>query len=212
MTITEVLIVGLPILLAVTFHEAAHGFMAYVSGDATAKRMGRLTLNPIKHIDVIGTLLIPIMLLIVKAPFLFGYAKPVPINPKQFWNYRINLILVAIAGPAANVLLALGSWAWLKFIYPDPDYLVKALVYSIQINLVLAVFNMLPLLPLDGGRILSAVLPAPFDRKYLKLERYGFFVLVALLLLPTFFSGFSPLSLFIDAGTDFLKKMLGIGS
>jgi Zn-dependent protease len=214
MTVNEVVIIVIPLIIAITLHEAAHGFMAYVCGDSTAKRLGRMTLNPFKHVDWVGTIIIPAVLFMVKAPFLFGYAKPVPINPKQFFHYRSNLILVAAAGPLMNVLLAMISWAVYVFIYPEPAYLVTALLYSIQINLVLAVFNMLPLLPLDGGRILSALLPSPLDHKFMRLERMGMIILLILLALPSLTEQFgvriNPIGWFIYNGIEWLKHVLGV--
>lgn len=214
MTVTEVLIVAIPLVIAITFHEAAHGFIAYICGDPTAKRMGRMTLNPIKHIDWVGTVIIPAALLFAKSPFMFGYAKPVPINPKQFYHYRSNLILVAAAGPMMNVVLAMISWGIYTFIYPDPPYMVLALMYSMQINLVLAVFNMLPLLPLDGGRILSALLPSPLDRKFLKLERFGMVALLILMMLPMITEQFgwriNPIGWLVYHGVEWLKDILGV--
>lgn len=214
MTVTEVLIVAIPLVIAITFHQAAHGFIAYICGDPTAKRMGRMTLNPIKHIDWVGTVIIPAALLFAKSPFMFGYAKPVPINPKQFYHYRSNLILVAAAGPMMNVVLAMISWGIYTFIYPDPPYMVLALMYSMQINLVLAVFNMLPLLPLDGGRILSALLPSPLDRKFLKLERFGMVALLILMMLPMITEQFgwriNPIGWLVHHGVEWLKDILGV--
>lgn len=214
MTLAEILIVAIPLIIAITFHEAAHGFVAYLCGDKTAKRMGRMTLNPLKHVDLIGTVLIPATLVFLKAPFLFGYAKPVPINPAQFFHYRSNLILVAAAGPIMNIILAMISWSVYIFVYPDPPYLVTALMYSIQVNLVLAVFNMIPLLPLDGGRVLSAVLPSPYDRKFMKLERLGMVIILALLALPSLTESFgvriNPIGWFIYNGVQWLKNMLGV--
>ena len=214
MTVTEVLIMAIPLVIAITFHEAAHGIMAYVCGDSTAKRMGRMTLNPFKHVDVFGTIIMPAALLLMNSPFMFGYAKPVPINPKQFFHYRSNLILVAAAGPFMNVLLAMISWGIYAFIYPEPAYMVAALAYSIQINLVLAVFNMFPLLPMDGGRILSALLPSPFDKKFMKLERVGMLILLGLLALPSITEQFgvrlNPIGWFVVHGVKWLKDILGV--
>lgn len=214
MNVTEVLIIAIPLVIAITFHEAAHGIMAYVCGDSTAKRMGRMTLNPYKHVDLFGTIIIPVVLLLMKSPFMFGYAKPVPINPKQFFHYRSNLILVAAAGPFMNILLAMVSWSVYMFIYPEPAYMVAALAYSVQINLVLAVFNMFPLLPMDGGRVLSALLPPPLDKKFMKLERIGMVILLGLLALPSitaqFGVSFNPIGWFVHHGVEWLKDILGV--
>lgn len=189
-----ILVYGLPIIIAITFHEAAHGFIAFKLGDDTAKRLGRVTFNPLKHIDPFGTILLPLILYLT-SPFLFGYAKPVPVNFQRLNNPRRDTIFVAAAGPGTNILLALASAYLLKIITGFEglslenlealggflQLILKSLFFSIQINVVLAVFNMMPLLPLDGGRVLGSLLPPALGRSFQKLERWGFFILIGLL-------------------------------
>jgi len=181
---------ALPVLFAIILHEIAHGWVANRLGDDTALWMGRLTLNPIKHIDPVGTLLIPILLLVMQSPFLFGYAKPVPVNWNKLRHPKRDMVWVALAGPAMNLLLALLStlllWlvvqlpeSWLWFTQP----LALMCQASIVINLVLMVFNLLPLPPLDGGRVAVGLLPGPMAYQVSKLEPYGFIIVIALLVL-----------------------------
>jgi Zn-dependent protease len=173
----------LPIfMVAVTVHEVSHGWVAWRLGDPTAKRLGRLTLNPLKHLDPIGTVALPLLLILVHAPFVFGWARPVPINPLAFARPRQALLWIGLAGPAANFALAIAaagllSWARMGW----PDWLVFGLQYLILLNLVLGMFNLLPIPPLDGSRILTGLLPLPYARWLFLLERWG--VLLILLLL-----------------------------
>ena len=179
----------LPVLIAITFHEAAHGFVALQFGDDTAKRMGRVTFNPFKHIDRVGTILIPGVLLLVGSPFLFGYAKPVPVNFGRLRHPRRDMVWVAAAGPGINLALAFIS-ALLFYSLPLlPEaagrWALENLRNSIQINVVLAVFNMLPLPPLDGGRIAVGLLPDALAYPLAQLERWGMFILIGcLFILP----------------------------
>jgi len=175
----------LPLLVAITFHEAAHGFAARILGDHTASRLGRVTLNPLKHIDPFGTILLPALLFMLRSPILFGYAKPVPVNFRALRNPRSGMALVAIAGPATNIALAITS-AFLFHVVPllpptagqwAADNLRNALI----INVILAVFNMFPLPPLDGGRVAVALLPAPMARVLARLEPYGMAILIGVL-------------------------------
>ena len=173
-----------PVLLGITAHEVAHGFIARKLGDNTAFMLGRLTLNPLKHVDPMGTILIPGMLLLLQAGFIFGYAKPVPINWKNLRHPKRDMALVAVAGPVANLLMAFG-WALLLRLGVSLGGAGIALVYmgvaGISINAILMILNLLPLPPLDGGRVLTSLLPGPMAYKFSRIEPYGFFILIGLL-------------------------------
>ena len=176
---------ALPVIIAITFHEAAHGFVAYRCGDDTAWRLGRVSFNPFRHIDPFGTIILPGLLLLARAPFLFGYAKPVPVNFSALRNPRRDMVWVAVAGPATNLLLATtaGLMAHLVGFLPagvDRWYL-QNLQNEIDINVVLAVFNMIPLPPLDGGRVAVGLLPRALALPLARLERYGMAIIIGLL-------------------------------
>ncbi len=175
----------LPILIAITFHEAAHGFVAWRLGDDTAYRLGRVTFNPIRHIDPFGTIFLPALLIVVQAGFVFGWAKPVPVNFYRLNRPKRDMVWVAIAGPGINIVLALASALLIHFvtIFPDSssEWILRMLRNSVFLNLLLAVFNMIPLPPLDGGRVAVGLLPAGLARPLAKLERTGMLILIAVL-------------------------------
>jgi Zn-dependent protease len=180
----------LPVILAITFHEAAHGWVAERFGDPTARSLGRVTFNPIKHVDPFGTLILPGLLLLLKAPVLFGYAKPVPVNFARLNHPKRDMIWVALAGPGINIALAYASALALHAVYPPTgevtDWLSQNLANSIQINILLAVFNLLPIPPLDGGRVVTGLLPRPYAWHFAQIERYGLLILLGLLFIVPF--------------------------
>ena len=201
----QISIWAIPALIAITFHEASHGYVAHLLGDDTAWRLGRVSFNPLVHIDPFGTVLLPGMLLLLRSPFLFGYAKPVPVNFRALRYPRAGTILVAAAGPGMNLLLAtiaaLGFHIVGYIPAPGAQWLAANLKNAFLFNIVLAIFNLLPIPPLDGGRILVGVLPGVFARSMSRLEPYGMLILIGLLfVLPML--GLNPISQLIMAATN----------
>ena len=174
-----------PVLLAITVHEAAHGWAADKLGDDTARRLGRVTVNPIKHVDPFGTIALPGLLLLLQAPFLFGWAKPVPVAFHRLNHPKRDMVWVALAGPGVNIAMALAAALLLHLVVGGgstlSQWIADNLFNAIQINVVLAVFNMLPIPPLDGGRVVTGLLPVPLAIRYARIERHGLLILLGLL-------------------------------
>jgi Zn-dependent protease len=182
--IATLAIVALPIVFAITLHEAAHGYVAKLFGDRTAEMLGRVTLNPIKHVDPVGTILVPGLLVLLKVPFVFGWAKPVPVNFANLRHPKRDMIWVAAAGPGINLLMAIGWAIMLKLLMSsgmDEAFFIEMARAGVFVNIGLMALNLLPLPPLDGGRILVGLLPHQLALAVSRVEPYGFFILIFLL-------------------------------
>lgn len=211
-TLQIILVAAPPAILAITLHEAAHGYAARHFGDPTAWQAGRISLNPLRHIDPIGTLLLPLLLALFKSPILFGWAKPVPVSIHRLRRPKRDMLWVAAAGPAVNLLMALGWTALLKLDTLIPyNMLSQPLALMCQvgigINLSLAMLNLFPLPPLDGGRIAVSLLPEPLASQFAQLERWGFFILIALLYLGALDVTVWPL---VDALERFILSLFAL--
>ncbi len=207
----------LPLVIAITFHEAAHGFVARHFGDNTAAEQGRVSFNPLRHIDPFGTLVLPGVLLLSHSPFLFGYAKPVPVNFRALRNPRLDMVWVALAGPATNIVLALlaaSAFHVLSFVPVNvAQWVADNLKNAFVINVVLAVFNMLPIPPLDGGRVAVGLLPNVLALPLSRLEPYGMLILIGFLIIvplagAQFGLNLDVISAILRTSTGFVMRLL----
>ena len=205
---------AIPLLLSIVVHEVAHGYVAYWLGDTTAKDEKRLTLNPLAHIDIVGTVILPVFLFFSKAPFLIGWAKPVPVTYGNLKNPNRDMGLVALAGPVSNILLAIvfvliGKVAvnFLEYGSPSANWVMENVHNGVVFSLVLAAFNLIPILPLDGGRILLSLLPIKYAIKYQRYEPYGMFILLGLIFIPTLI-GINLLGWFLGTLFPYLYKLV----
>jgi Zn-dependent protease len=204
-TIRQIAVWALPVLFAVVLHEVAHGWVANRLGDPTAARLGRLTLNPISHVDPVGTILIPLFLVAVGAPFVFGYAKPVPVNFHNLRHPKRDMIWVAAAGPVTNIILAVASVYLFKALdgleHLLPSMLATPLAMmaegSVKMNIMLAAFNLLPVPPLDGGRVLVGIAPQPLSSWVARIEPFVFIIVLVLLMTHTLDFILGPFILFV---------------
>jgi len=204
----------IPVLLAITLHEVAHGWAALAFGDRTAQRLGRLSLNPLKHIDPVGTIVVPLSLLLMSTlvgsqPFLFGWAKPVPVSMQNLSHPKRDMAWVAIAGPASNFIQAI-VWALVLHLQMGSatEWLHNMAIAGMSINLMLIALNLLPIPPLDGSRVLTALLPNPLAYQYNRLESYGLFILIGLMLMGWLMPLIMPIFTFFKT---LLFMMTGLG-
>lgn len=178
----------IPVLFAISLHEVAHGYVARYFGDSTAAKQGRLSLNPIRHIDLFGTILLPLMLVMIEFPPL-GYAKPIPVVYDNLRNPKKHMAFVAAAGPAANFVMGLGwmaIWYVCTYLFPSAEFFIKMAEVGLTVNTAMCVFNLIPVPTLDGGTVLAGLLPEPLSSRFVSLERYGLAIFVCLILMVKF--------------------------